>query len=72
MKKLIPIIIIVIVITIASFIFWQNGNVDNLSKNTNNINNNGTVLSGNKTLNLSNQELKSIPSYVFNQTNLDF
>ena len=70
MKKLIPIIIIVIVITIASFIFWQNGNVDNLSKNTNNINNNGTVLSGNKTLNLSNQELKSIPSYVFNQTNL--
>lgn len=72
MKKII--IVVGGVLFIVAAIFIVNGagffNVSNVI-NTNTANNNTGVASSGKTLNLSSQKLTKIPSYVFDQTNLE-
>ena len=67
MNKIILIALIVFVVLVVLF----------LSKNigvfapANNLNNGNVIISGSKILNLSSRGLKSIPSYVFDRTNLE-
>ena len=75
MNKIILIIVIVVVILIAIFAIQNKEIFVSVNNSGNNINNNNTnnttTISGNKILDLSNQGLTSIPSYVFNQTGLE-
>ncbi len=60
---------IVIVIIVAIFVAQSVG-VFNVANVVSNSANNNIALPGSNTLNLSNQGLTKIPSYVFDQTNL--
>lgn len=65
MNKIILVVVIVLIVLVAVF-FWQyRGNFSP----TNILNNNSN--SQDKNLDLSNQGLTSVPSYVFNQTSLE-
>ena len=68
MKKII-IIIGIIVIVLLAVLIGQNTGVFQPAVSLNN--NNNVTVSKNKTLNLSNQGLTTIPPYVFNQRNLE-
>lgn len=68
MNKII-LVIIIVAVGVLGFVFWQNQNVvNNVVNNTNSIN---TTPFGNKSVDLSGQGLKSIPSYIFNQANIE-
>lgn len=77
MKKVILIMSIIIIVLIMAFILQSRGNI----KTTNNVNNdtnietpdinNNTTVPKSRVLNLSNQGLKSIPSDVFSQINIE-
>ncbi len=58
----------VILVILAGVLVMQMTGVINLTSN--NTNQNNSVVSGTTTLDLSNQGLKSVPSYVFSETNL--
>jgi len=69
MNKIIIVIGIVLIILTTILILQNTGVIQpviNLNNSVNNIS-----IPGSKTLNLSNQGLKSIPSYVFNQRSLE-
>jgi len=67
MSKIFLVVGIIVIILVLAFVVQNNG----IFAPTNNPNGNTISVSGNRTLNLSNQGLTSIPSYVFNQTNLE-
>ena len=70
MNKII-IVIGIVLIVLTTILILQNTGVIQPVVNLNNSGNNNISIPGSKTLNLSNQGLKSIPSYVFNQRSLE-
>ena len=70
MNKVTLVLGIMIVFLVVAFALQNKGILAPTNIINNNPNNN-TVISGDKVLDLSNQSLTSIPSYVFNQTNLE-
>lgn len=76
MKKIILVMSIIIIVLIMAFILQSRGNIKT-TNNTNNGtntevgNNNDTPVVKSRILNLSNQGLKSIPSDVFSQINIE-
>lgn len=67
MIKIILIIVIVFLVLSGAFLVQKNL----VSSPTDDLNNIVDILPGKKTLNLINQRLEKIPSYVFNQTSLE-
>lgn len=70
MKKIILSVVIILVILIAILFFWQYKEID-VSYDNKIDNTNNEMISENKVLDLSNQGLASIPSYVFNKINIE-
>lgn len=68
MKKII-LIVIVAIVGISGFIFWQNRYVANIV--VNNINGINTISFGSNSVDLSNRGLTSIPTSVFSQASLE-
>lgn len=62
-------ITIIIIVGLLGIVLWQNKEIVNdVVSNTDIIN---TISLGNASVDLSNQGLKSIPSYIFSRTNLE-
>lgn len=66
MNKIILVIVAVLIVLVAVFLWQYGGNFSLV-----NIPHNNNTNSQNKNLDLSNQGLTSVPLYVFNQTNLE-
>lgn len=66
MKKIILYLIIVLAVSGVIFMMWDKGTFNPTSNSNEN-----TIISKDKTLDLSSKGLESVPSYVFNQINLE-
>lgn len=74
MNKIILVIVTILIVLTAVFL-WQYkenlGPINILYNNTTSNNTNGNIVSQDKVLNLNNQGLTKIPEYVFNKANLE-
>lgn len=70
MKKVILFVVIILIVLIAVFLWQYKGYFGPMNTLYNNKTNNNTI-SQNKVLDLSNKGLTAVPSYIFNQTNLE-
>lgn len=71
MNKIIIIGGVMLVVMLIVVFVVQGTGIFNIANVVNNVANNDATLPSGNTLNLSNRGLASVPSYVFNQTNLE-